>query len=105
MTTKRGTGQAMADRRHQRRLQMPHKPNRSSRKPLSRPPNICVYCGSNTGKNPAYVAAAKDLGRQMAAAGVGLVYGGGGGGLIGGVARAGLGPHWQLARPPPALPP
>jgi len=77
----------MADRRHQRRLQMPHKPNRSSRKPLSRPPNICVYCGSNTGKNPAYVAAAKDLGRQMAAAGVGLVYGGGGLGLMGEIAR------------------
>ncbi|HJZ32672.1 MAG TPA: TIGR00730 family Rossman fold protein [Hyphomicrobiaceae bacterium] len=66
---------------------MPHKPNRSSRKPLSRPPNICVYCGSNTGKNPAYVAAAKDLGRQMAAAGVGLVYGGGGLGLMGEIAR------------------
>ena len=66
---------------------MPHKPNRSSRKPLSRQPNICVYCGSNTGKNPAYVAAAKDLGRQMAAAGVGLVYGGGGLGLMGEIAR------------------
>jgi len=77
----------MADRRHQRRLQMPQKPNRSSRKPLSRQPNICVYCGSNTGKNPAYVAAAKDLGRQMAAAGVGLVYGGGGLGLMGEIAR------------------
>ena len=66
---------------------MPQKPNRSSRKPLSRQPNICVYCGSNTGKNPAYVAAAKDLGRQMAAAGVGLVYGGGGLGLMGEIAR------------------
>jgi uncharacterized protein (TIGR00730 family) len=50
--------------------------------------NICVYCGSNVGNNPAYAAAARDLGRIMAGEGVGLVYGGGGLGLMGELARA-----------------
>jgi len=50
--------------------------------------NICVYCGSGDGKNPAYAAAAEILGKSMAAAGIGLVYGGGGLGLMGKVARS-----------------
>jgi uncharacterized protein (TIGR00730 family) len=50
--------------------------------------NICVYCGSNTGSNPAYVAAAQQLGEAMAKAGIGLVYGGGGLGLMGALARS-----------------
>jgi len=50
--------------------------------------NICVYCGSNIGTNPAYAAAARTLGRAMAKAGIGLVYGGGGLGLMGELARA-----------------
>ena len=56
---------------------------------------ICVYCGSASGTGPAYVAAAQTLGRDMAAAGYGLVYGGGGIGLMGEVARAvrGAGGH------------
>jgi hypothetical protein len=49
--------------------------------------NICVYCGSNSGTNPAYAEAARALGRHMARAGVGLVYGGGGLGLMGELAR------------------
>src|SRR5262245_26599257 len=49
--------------------------------------NICVYCGSNSGINPAYTEAARTLGREMAQAGVGLVYGGGGLGLMGELAR------------------
>jgi uncharacterized protein (TIGR00730 family) len=49
--------------------------------------NICVYCGSNSGINPAYAEAARTLGRSMAAAGIGLVYGGGGLGLMGELAR------------------
>jgi uncharacterized protein (TIGR00730 family) len=52
--------------------------------------NICVYCGSGPGLNPAYVAAAKTLGKSLAAAGVGLVYGGGSLGLMGEVARSTL---------------
>jgi uncharacterized protein (TIGR00730 family) len=49
---------------------------------------VCVYCGSGIGRNPAYVAAARELGRSLARAGVGLVYGGGGRGLMGETARA-----------------
>ena len=48
---------------------------------------LCVYCGSGPGKNPAYMAAAKTLGTAMAKADIGLVYGGGGMGLMGEVAR------------------
>ncbi len=46
-------------------------------------PALCVYCGSGTGRDPAYMAAARTLGQSMAQAGVGLVYGGGGIGLMG----------------------
>jgi uncharacterized protein (TIGR00730 family) len=49
---------------------------------------ICVYCGSGLGRNPAYAAAARELGSAMARAGIGLVYGGGGRGLMGETARA-----------------
>lgn len=49
---------------------------------------LCVYCGSGNGRNPAYTEAARQLGHAMAAAGIGLVYGGGSLGLMGEVARA-----------------
>jgi uncharacterized protein (TIGR00730 family) len=52
---------------------------------------LCVYCGSGNGRNPAYVAAARQLGEAMAKAGIGLVYGGGSLGLMGEVARTVLG--------------
>lgn len=45
--------------------------------------SICVYCGSQPGINEAYLRAAEDLGRFMAKAGIGLVYGGGANGLMG----------------------
>ncbi len=44
---------------------------------------ICVFCGSRRGINPAYAAATRALGKCMAAAGIGLVYGGGNIGLMG----------------------
>jgi uncharacterized protein (TIGR00730 family) len=49
---------------------------------------ICVYCGSAPGVDPAYEAAAAMLGSRLAAAGLGLIYGGGGSGLMGTLARA-----------------
>lgn len=52
--------------------------------------NICVYCGSGLGLNPAYKAAARTLGETLAKTGIGLVYGGGSLGLMGEVARATL---------------
>jgi uncharacterized protein (TIGR00730 family) len=53
--------------------------------------SICVYCGSGPGNNPAYIDAARTLGRSLAENGIRLVYGGGGLGLMGEVARATLG--------------
>jgi uncharacterized protein (TIGR00730 family) len=52
--------------------------------------NICVYCGSNIGTKPVYAAAARQLGTAIAAEGIGLVYGGGGLGLMGELARAAI---------------
>ena len=51
---------------------------------------IVVYCGANIGNNPAYEAAAVAVGRTLAEQGIGLVYGGGGVGLMGVVADAAL---------------
>jgi uncharacterized protein (TIGR00730 family) len=50
--------------------------------------NICVYCGSSPGSDPRFGEAADQLGAAMAAAGIGLVVGGGDDGLMGRVARA-----------------
>ncbi|MBC7283508.1 TIGR00730 family Rossman fold protein [Hoeflea sp.] len=50
--------------------------------------SICVYCGSQPGRNPAYRAAAQTLGRAMAESGIDLVYGGGTKGIMGAVADA-----------------
>jgi uncharacterized protein (TIGR00730 family) len=61
---------------------MPH----SSENP-PRLANICVYCGASPGIDTAYDAAARVLGAAMAKANIGLVYGGGGNGLMGVVAR------------------
>lgn len=52
---------------------------------------ICVFCGSNTGSDPAYLQAARELGRLFAREGIALVYGGGSVGLMGEVADAVLG--------------
>jgi uncharacterized protein (TIGR00730 family) len=52
--------------------------------------NLCVYCGSGPGRNPAYLEAAQTLGRSLAAHGIGLVYGGGSLGLMGELARSTL---------------
>jgi hypothetical protein len=50
--------------------------------------HLCVYCGSGLGRTPSYMESAKRLGTAMAAAQIGLVYGGGSNGLMGEVARA-----------------
>lgn len=49
-----------------------------------------VYCGSTYGNDPAYLAEAQALGAAIAAAGLGLVYGGASVGLMGAVADAAL---------------
>lgn len=49
---------------------------------------ICVYCGSNPGRLPDYVAAARNLGSVLADSGIGLVYGGASVGVMGALADA-----------------
>lgn len=51
---------------------------------------VAVYCGSANGTDPAYLSEAKALGNAIAAAGLGLVYGGASVGLMGAVADAAL---------------
>jgi uncharacterized protein (TIGR00730 family) len=50
--------------------------------------NVCIYCGSSVGDDPIYAQAARALGRELAAAKIGLVYGGGGTGIMGALARS-----------------
>jgi uncharacterized protein (TIGR00730 family) len=50
--------------------------------------NICVYCGSGPGADPAFVEAARAFGTILAKNGIGLVYGGGSIGLMGELANA-----------------
>jgi len=85
----------MGDRRQHRKDQVQnrmqqkiHKAKKTSSGGNRRIRNICVYCGSNVGTNPAYAAAARQLGQSMAKERIGLVYGGGGLGLMGELARA-----------------
>ena len=54
------------------------------------PAAVCVYCGSSPGTDPAFVEAAALVGRTLAEAGIGVVYGGGSAGLMGTVATAAL---------------
>ena len=79
----------MGDRRKAKKhtTQMQQRTAKISRSKPRSIRNICVYCGSNAGIDPAYAEAARTLGRLMAKAGVGLVYGGGGLGLMGELAR------------------
>jgi uncharacterized protein (TIGR00730 family) len=55
---------------------------------MSKIRNVCVYCGSGPGTDPAFVAAALRLGAALAARRIGLVYGGGSHGLMGAIATA-----------------
>jgi uncharacterized protein (TIGR00730 family) len=51
---------------------------------------VCVFCGSSPGRLDAYREAATAFGAELAARGLGLVYGGGNVGLMGVVADAAL---------------
>ena len=72
--------------------------------PLTR---VCVFCGSSTGLRADYRDAATALAREMAARGIGLVFGGGRVGLMGHIADAilaagghaiGVIPHFMIER-------
>src|SRR5215471_14135046 len=49
--------------------------------------SICVYCASGPGNNPAFMDAARKLGRTLAENRIRLVYGGGSVGLMGALAE------------------
>ena len=51
---------------------------------------VCVYCGSANGTRPAHMTAATALGDQLAACGLGVVFGGARVGLMGCLADAAL---------------
>jgi len=68
---------------------------------------VCVFCGSSSGTSPVYREAAEGLARAMVTRGIGLVFGGGGVGLMGVLADAviaagghaiGVIPHALVAR-------
>jgi uncharacterized protein (TIGR00730 family) len=48
---------------------------------------LAVYCGSASPEDPRYLSLAHEVGTQLAARGIGLVYGGGKLGLMGAVAK------------------
>ena len=69
--------------------------------------SICVYCGSSRGRSDIYMNAGQKLGRSIAEAGLGLIYGGGTNGIMGAVAAgaraagghvAGIIPHFLVNR-------
>lgn len=45
--------------------------------------SVCVFCGSSPGRDPRYAAQAAVLARELAARGIGVVFGGGSVGLMG----------------------
>jgi len=51
---------------------------------------LCVFCGSSTGRSPAYAEAAQTLGELLAQRRIGLVFGGGRVGMMGVLADSAL---------------
>lgn len=51
---------------------------------------VCVFCGSNPGRRPEYLAGAAGLARLLAGRGIGIVYGGAHVGTMGALADAAL---------------
>ena len=66
--------------------------------------SVAVFCGSRTGTDPVHAAAAQALGTALAAAGMTLVYGGGGVGLMEVVADAAIGRRRPGAWRDPGIP-
>jgi uncharacterized protein (TIGR00730 family) len=57
---------------------------------------VCVFCGANSGDDPAFTTAAQSLGAAVAKSGRALVYGGAKVGLMGAVADAALAAGGQV---------
>lgn len=52
--------------------------------------SLCIYCGSSSGNDPAYVEAARSVGAELARRGIEVIYGGAHVGLMGQMADAAL---------------
>lgn len=52
--------------------------------------NVCVFCGSRFGRQPVFADAARTVAAELATRQMGLVFGGGGTGLMGETARTAL---------------
>ncbi|MBX3663066.1 MAG: TIGR00730 family Rossman fold protein [Burkholderiales bacterium] len=52
--------------------------------------SVCIFCGSNTGREAVYAEATRDLVQALALSGIRIVFGGGNIGLMGVVAEAAL---------------
>jgi len=50
--------------------------------------SLAVFCGSKSGNNPLFTAAAIELGQVLARKGITLIYGGGNKGIMGAIANA-----------------
>ncbi|HEY1722518.1 MAG TPA: TIGR00730 family Rossman fold protein [Magnetospirillaceae bacterium] len=50
--------------------------------------SVCVFCGSNPGRDPAYMQSARDMGKLIGQRGMTMLYGGGSLGLMGASADA-----------------
>ena len=70
----------------------PHRPDNS----LRRVERICVFCGASPGARREYAESARTIARLLAAEGIGVVYGGGGVGLMGALADAVLAEGGQI---------
>jgi len=51
---------------------------------------ICIFCGASPGRDPRHVELARSVGAELAARGIGIVYGGGRVGLMGALAEGAL---------------
>ena len=65
--------------------------------------SICVFCGASAGNSPAYTQAGYELGERLAAGRHRLVYGAGGMGVMGAVARGAADSHGSIAGVIPAF--
>jgi uncharacterized protein (TIGR00730 family) len=63
---------------------------------MNRFERVCVFCGSSPGSDPAYVAAAREVGQTLATEGIGLVFGGGNVGMMEELAKAAMAAGGQV---------
>jgi uncharacterized protein (TIGR00730 family) len=63
-----------------------HSVSQNGSRPKAKIQRICVYTGAHIGARQVYQQAAREMGRELVRRGIGLVYGGGGVGLMGTIA-------------------